>query len=140
VSTRYVAESDLHELLREELAKRGWSTQHFADRLGVRFGVVSRWLSENPGKRVVPLPGMCVQIAAVLDFDVLEVFMHAGYLPVLKWEEGGGRDPDVQAVLLRLDRILTRVPADQRTLAVILAGAVLDHLQTLIDRVESFHG
>ena len=133
LTTRRIAESNLAAVLREEMSARGWGIQRLADELGVRFGVVARWVTEDEAKRVVPQPRTLVQLAQVLDLDVIDVFRHAGYLPSVL-DSIDSDEEQIQSLMRRLRRILRGVPSSQRAMAITVTVSVLDHLQVLIDR------
>lgn len=52
-----------------------------AERLGLHYGVVARWLEEDEERRTVPSPEACVLIARKLGYDPVSLFKLAGYLP-----------------------------------------------------------
>jgi len=134
--------SQLHVVIREELAARRWSSTQLAERLGVRLGVVSRWLNEDKSKRVVPLPQMCVQIAEALDLNVIEVFRLAGYLPMPSDDLEALRHPhnnEIQASQRMLRRILEGIPEPAWGLAYPVAQAYLDGLQLILNRIDGHH-
>jgi hypothetical protein len=131
-STWHVAKPDLHKVLRDELKARGWGTRDLATRLEVRFGVVARWVTEDESGRVVPLPGMCVQLARVLDLDVIDVFRHAGYLPPMAEDEDPNK-PDIEMFLHRLQRMLRNKSNEEWIFARDMTALSLDHLQLTLE-------
>ena len=129
--------SILHTVIREELTAREWSLSQLAEALGVRLGVVSRWLSDDPGKRVVPLPHACVQIAEALGLDVIEVFRLAGYLPPMeKPHEQHPHAADIKSTQRLLGRILKSIPASEWERSFPVAQAYLDGLQLILNRLD----
>lgn len=137
---RRVAPPTLHVALREELQARGWGVAKLAEVLGVRFGVASRWVAENPSKRVVPLPGTLVQIADTFQLDVVEVFRKAGYLPALDEYPPDERDREID----RLGRSFLRAlrtrkdSATNEEWAEIIATTeiILSHYAALLNRID----
>lgn len=105
--------------------------------LGVRYGVASRWVSEDPQARVVPVPTTLVQIAELLDIDVYDAFRHAGYLPRVN-QDGSGlpHEAEMQALMRRFRRILRAIPPSQWAVAAVVMGVQLDQLQILLARLE----
>jgi transcriptional regulator with XRE-family HTH domain len=129
--------SILHAVIREELAAREWSLSQLAERLGVRLGVVSRWLSEAETKRVVPLPQACVQLAQALDMDVIEVFRLAGYLPPMEQpHEAHPHQDEIRSTQRRLGRILKSIPAAEWPRSYPVVVAYLDGLQLILNRLD----
>jgi|SRR5580765_2235827 len=129
--------STLHIVIREELAARQWSLSQLAERLGVRLGVVSRWLADDNTKRVVPLPQMSVQIAEVLGLDVIEVFRLAGYLPPMDNRvESVPHEDEIKAMQRMLGRILKGIPQTEWALAYPVVVAYLDGLQLILNRLD----
>jgi len=126
---------DLHIVLREELEARGWGVGKLADEVGVRFGVARRWLQPDDEQRVVPLPAMCIRIARALEWDVLDVFRHAGYLPMPTGEVP--RDPhegEIRIFKRRLERMLQHTPERQWPFTMACVQVMLDQLQALLSR------
>jgi transcriptional regulator with XRE-family HTH domain len=140
LSSRRLAEADLHRILREELTARNWGVRQLSDALNVRFGVASRWLSENADKRVVPLPPTLVQIAEVLDLDVYNLFQHAGYVPAVKPRDGQQHphEDEIQVMLRRLQRTLRNIPEHHWGWAASVVSLDLDQLQVLLAHLEEF--
>ena len=125
-------------VIREELAARHWGISQLAEKLGVRLGVVSRWLTEADCKRVVPLPQMCVQIAEVFGLDVIEVFRLAGYLPMRDEDLrlSHPHDQEIRSSQRLLRRILAGIPDNEWALAYPVALAYLDGLQLILNRLD----
>lgn len=132
-------QSQLHVTIREAMTARNWSSTQLADILGVKLGVVSRWLTLVECKRVVPLPQTCVQIAEVFDLDAVEVFRLAGYLPLVDEVPTYPSHPHEQEIRVlkrRYTRILESIPEDAWSAAYAVARAHLDGLPLLLNAVE----
>jgi transcriptional regulator with XRE-family HTH domain len=65
------------EWLGDELHKRGWKVQHFADTIDVGRTTVSSWLHNHKPPRL----RNCRRIAQALGIDENEVLVRAGYPP-----------------------------------------------------------
>jgi transcriptional regulator with XRE-family HTH domain len=141
VAKRRLPEADLHRVLREELTARNWGVRQLSDALGVRYGVVARWVSENASTRVVPLPSMLVRLADLLDLNVYDVFRHAGYLPAVNSDNGQQHPHEEQIRVLerRLRRLLRGIPDKHWPLAVSVVSLDLDQLQVLLNHLEEFN-
>jgi len=126
--------STLHKFIREELEARQWTNTQLADQLKVQPGVISRWLTEDDDKRVVPMPQMCAQIAESLGVDATEVLRYAGYLP-LNSQSPGPHDEEIRVLTRRLRRMLKATPDEEWCLAYALSEAELDGLQLLLNRL-----
>jgi len=59
----------------------GGSITSLSAKLGLRYGVVSRWLEPIESKRTTPSPDACLLIAEKFGEDPISVFRMAGYLP-----------------------------------------------------------
>lgn len=131
--------SILHVVVREELVTRQWSLSHLADTLGVRLGVVSRWLSDDEDKRVVPLPNACVQLAETLGLDVIEVFRLAGYLPMEVNHQSATHEHEAEIRTMQrlLGRMLKSIPPEGWALAYPITVAYIDGLQLILNRLDS---
>lgn len=106
----------------------------------MQLGVVSRWLSDDPAKRVVPLPPTLVQIAEVLDWDAVEVFIHAGFLPRMDDQQPLPHEHEIRIVTRRLRRMLQAVHDPDWQLAYSVAQAHIDGLQLVLNRLDSRNG
>lgn len=135
---RRCSNSVLHGVIREELAAKRWSLTHLAETLGVRLGVVSRWVAEDEDKRVVPLPNMVVQIAQALGLDTIEAFRLAGYLPQVEDPalESVPHEKDIRAMQRRLGRMLKSIPPDEWPRCSEIVTAYMDGLQLLLSRLD----
>lgn len=129
-----MAETSVNKLLAEEMAARDWRVRDLAEHLNVRFGVVSRWVSSDEKKRVVPAPLMCFKIAKVFNLDPILVFRKAGYWPVEDLPQHAHQE-EIEGLLRLLARILRRVPEDEWDLASAVARTHLDSLQILLNRI-----
>jgi transcriptional regulator with XRE-family HTH domain len=126
--------SDLYRVLREVMADRNWSMRQLAEALDMHVGVVHRWVSEDPTKRVVPQPQTCVQIAHTFNLDPTAVLIEAGYLPPMEDRPAIPNEDDIRALERRLRRVLLSVPPGYWPIAVMLTDLSLDHLQAIITR------
>ena len=136
---RRVAEADLHRVLREELEARKWGVRDLSAKLGVQYGVASRWVSKDPRTRVVPVPTTLLEIADLFDLNVFDVFQHAGYLPTVEPDSNPNRD-EIDRLIRRFRRTIRGIPASEWPLASEVIGLQLDQLQAILDRLsEHFH-
>lgn len=124
----------MNMLLREEMAARDWRVRDLAERLNVRFGVVSRWVCSDDNKRVVPAPLMCFRIAELFALDPVHVFRKAGYWPVEDLPRHPHQD-EIEGLVRLLARIMRRVPEGEWGMALAVARVQLDALQVLLNRL-----
>jgi hypothetical protein len=111
--------------------------RQLSNRLNVRYGVASRWVSENPKTRVIPLPGTLVEIANVLELDVLDVFRHAGIPSPVKSElEHHPHEAQIRIFKRQLEDMLTRASLRQWPLVASVVTLDLDHLRSLLARLD----
>jgi transcriptional regulator with XRE-family HTH domain len=129
---------DLYLILRHELKARHWTRRHFAQVLDTRESTVGRWLSTNPRTRKIPVPGTVLKIAAVLEFDPIELLQHAGHAPMAETQRS--QHPhriEIRARERRLRRILESVESSRFPEGLQWTDIVLDGLQAMAVRLEA---
>jgi transcriptional regulator with XRE-family HTH domain len=67
------------EFLKTEMALRHWTKAKLAEECDVSESLVSKWVSDDPRRRVLPSPQSCAKIAAALGADLDQVLALAGH-------------------------------------------------------------
>jgi transcriptional regulator with XRE-family HTH domain len=72
-------DDQLFDLLKREMHTRHWNVSRLAEACGADVALTSRWVAENPERRVTPGPRSCQKIAEALDLDPDYVLELAGH-------------------------------------------------------------
>lgn len=118
-------QSYLHTLIRDQLDLRGMSIRELAKACGTTTTVVSRWVTSDPQRRVIPESRGCVQLARALDLPVVEVLVAAGRIPPPDGRPHHPYEAEIKRLTLALDLALRRMPLTHfRVVYRIVAGQV----------------
>lgn len=99
------SEAAIHSFLREHLVLSfGGNISRLAEACEVGPSMASKWVSEDPRRRVVPSPGSCEKIAKALEVETDEILALAGYRRSSGPPSAEATDPPALAALIAVLR------------------------------------